>query len=238
MPLEYGAAPPPSGPVRRPDFRAGALSQAFGGDYLEEVEPARGKAAGRPAQSGVYASRAAKGEVGAAEYKGCKTLWETFDRAVSEFGDRPALGRRAIGPAMAGLGLKRKARVGVYGPNCPEWMLVMQGVNRMGMHCVPLYDTLGANAVEFILNHSEAGIAFASADKLPKLTQALPKCDRLKTVVYWGEPAADEVKTVAGLGIECISLDVAIGRGQQQPVPPQPPKASDLCTIMYTSGTT
>ena len=262
MPLEYGAAPPPSGPVRRPDFRAGALSQAFGGDYLEEVEPARGKAAGRPAQSGVYASRAAKGEVGAAEYKGCKTLWETFDRAVSEFGDRPALGRRPIGPdgsagpyewmtyskageyaaaigsAMAGLGLKRKARVGVYGPNCPEWMLVMQGVNRMGMHCVPLYDTLGANAVEFILNHSEAGIAFASADKLPKLTQALPKCDRLKTVVYWGEPAADEVKTVAGLGIECISLDVAIGRGQQQPVPPQPPKASDLCTIMYTSGTT
>merc|ERR1719443_1800808 len=99
MPLEYGAAPPPSGPVRRPDFRAGALSQAFGGDYLEEVEPARGKAAGRPAQSGVYASRAAKGEVGAAEYTG------------------------AIGSAMAGLGLNRKARVGVYGPNCPEWML-------------------------------------------------------------------------------------------------------------------
>jgi long-chain acyl-CoA synthetase len=108
----------------------------------------------------------------------------------------------------------------------------------MGMHCVPLYDTLGANAVEFILNHSEAAIAFASADKLPKLIQALPNCKGLKTVVYWGEPDTERLKAVAGLGIECISLDVAIGRGQQQPAPPQPPKPTDLCTIMYTSGTT
>ena len=262
MPLEYAAAAPPSGPVRKPDFRAGSLTKAFAGDFLEEVEPGRGASGARPAQSPVYASRAAGGKGAATDYKGCTTLFETFDRAVREFGDRPALGRRPVGPdgkagpyewmtyrkvgeyaaaigsAMVGLGLKRKDRVGVYGPNCPEWMVVMQAVNRQGMHCVPLYDTLGANAVEFILNHSESKIAFVSADKLPKLVSALPKCPGLKTVVYWGEPGSGEPAAVEGLGIECISLDVAIGRGQQQPQAPMPPKPSDLCTIMYTSGTT
>merc|ERR1719399_1492003 len=96
MPLEYAAAAPPSGPVRKPDFRAGSLTKAFAGDFLEEVEPGRGASGARPAQSPVYASRAAGGKGAATDYKGCTTLFETFDRAVREFGDRPALGRRPV----------------------------------------------------------------------------------------------------------------------------------------------
>merc|ERR1719399_2653328 len=98
MPLEYAAAAPPSGPVRKPDFRAGSLTKAFAGDFLDEVEPGRGASGARPAQSPVYASRAAGGKGAATDYKGCTTLFETFDRAVREFGDRPALGRRPVGP--------------------------------------------------------------------------------------------------------------------------------------------
>ena len=52
---------------------------------------------------------------------------------------------------------------------------------------MPLYDTLGENAVEFIITHSESTIVFAAALNLPKLVKALPKVnDTLKTVVYWG----------------------------------------------------
>ncbi len=31
-----------------------------------------------------------------------------------------------------------------------------QACNRMSMQCVPLYDSLGENAIEYIVNHSEA----------------------------------------------------------------------------------
>lgn len=35
-----------------------------------------------------------------------------------------------VGSAYLTLGLKPKDRVGVFGANCPEWMLAMQGCNR------------------------------------------------------------------------------------------------------------
>jgi long-chain acyl-CoA synthetase len=51
-----------------------------------------------------------------------------------------------------------------------------------------LYDSLGENAVEYIINHSESSIVFVSKDKLGTLLKALPSVDkgRLTTLVYWG----------------------------------------------------
>merc|ERR1712078_926462 len=146
---------------------------------------------------------------------------------------------RHLSNGLAGLGLGEGARAGVYGPNCPEWMIAMQATNRMGMQCVPLYDTLGANAVEFILNHSEASVALASADKLPKLAEALPKCEGVKTVVYWGDVAEEALAAVRAVdGIKVMSFDELLEVGARAPDVSHPPKPSDICTIMYTSGTT
>jgi long-chain acyl-CoA synthetase len=65
----------------------------------------------------------------------------------------------------------------------------------MSYHCVPLYDSLGENAIEYIVNHSESVVAFTSTEKLPNLVKALPKCTgTLKNVVYWGAGNADAVK--------------------------------------------
>ena len=54
-----------------------------------------------------------------------------------------------LASAMVKMGLKRGARVGIYGPNCCEWMFAMQACNRQAFVCVPLYDTLGEDAVEY-----------------------------------------------------------------------------------------
>ena len=186
-----------------------------------------------------------------------------FEKSVKDFGPRAALGRRPVGAdGQAGpyewmsyqqlgeyvrqvsngldtLGLGEGARAGVYGPNCPEWMIAMQATNRMGMQCVPLYDTLGANAVEFILNHSESSVAFASADKLPKLAEALPKCKGLKTLIYWGEGAEEALAAARAVdGLKVMSFDELLEAGTGVPDVSHPPKPSDICTIMYTSGTT
>lgn len=49
----------------------------------------------------------------------------------------------------------------------------MQACNRMSYECVPLYDSLGEGAIEFIVRHSEQAAVVAAAGKLPKLAAAL-----------------------------------------------------------------
>lgn len=49
-----------------------------------------------------------------------------------------------------------------------------QACNRQNMYCVPLYDSLGEHAIEYIIRHSEASIAFSSTEKFGTLAKSLP----------------------------------------------------------------
>jgi len=145
----------------------------------------------------------------------------------------------AIASAMASIGVGPHDRAGVYGANCPEWMISMQACNRMTIYCVPLYDTLGENAIEYIINHSESSLVFAQAEKLPMLVKALPHVkDRIKHVIYWGTADTASIAAVKDLGMGVYSFDDFLALGRSKPVEAIPPAAKDLCTIMYTSGTT
>ena len=90
---------------------------------------------------------------------GPATLYEMFTASAAKFAARPCLGARtgpggayawltyseveelagAVASAMAGRGVGARARAGVYGANCPEWMVAMQACNRSAVYCVPLY---------------------------------------------------------------------------------------------------
>ncbi|RZC29505.1 Long chain acyl-CoA synthetase 5, partial [Glycine soja] len=59
-------------------------------------------------------------------------------------------------------------KCGIYGANSAEWIMSMQACNAHGLYCVPLYDTLGAGAIVFIICHSEVSIAFAEEKKIPE----------------------------------------------------------------------
>ena len=55
---------------------------------------------------------------------------------------------------------------------------------------MPLYDTLGENAIEYILGHSEASVVVVAADKIGNLGRALATSKQhVQTVVYWGSAA-------------------------------------------------
>ena len=65
----------------------------------------------------------------------------------------------------------------------------------MTIYTVPLYDTLGQQAVEYVIQHSEAKIVFVSANNFSALSTALPAVkDQVKTVVVWGENVFTEVR--------------------------------------------
>lgn len=59
---------------------------------------------------------------------------------------------------------------------------------------MPLYDTLGENAIEYILGHSEASVVVVAADKILNLSKALSmNKEFVQTVVYWGTAAPEPV---------------------------------------------
>lgn len=189
---------------------------------------------------------------------GIKSLGELFADSVSQHKRRPCLGKRtkdgyswrtyeqtgreiaAMGAAFAARGLAPQSRVGVYGPNAPEWMITMQACNRQGYYCVPLYDSLGETAVEFIIKHAEVTAVAVAGPKLAELAKALPNvASQVKTVVFWDDADRAAVEAVQALGVGVFGFDEFVKQGEAaEAVPPASVDGEDLCTIMYTSGTT
>ncbi|KAI3804199.1 hypothetical protein L1987_25567 [Smallanthus sonchifolius] len=72
------------------------------------------------------------------------SCWDVFRSSVEKYPNNPMLGQREINVDGKG------ARCGIYGMNCRKWV----ACNAHGLHCVPLYDTLGTDH-PFLLNHME-----------------------------------------------------------------------------------
>ena len=69
-----------------------------------------------------------------------------------------------------------------------HFFLCTQACNRQSAYCVPLYDSLGEDAIEYIVDHASCSIIFVASLKFPGLIGALPRLKHLvKTVVYWGQ---------------------------------------------------
>lgn len=225
-----------------------------------EVEPARSAQEGVPAAGPVYRATGAKD--GPPHLEDVTTCYELFQRSVKLYPDRPCLGSRKIvdgqaqpftymtyteasiavthvGSALRAVGVGKEGRVGVFGANCPEWMIALQACNRQSAYCVPLYDSLGEDAIEYIVDHASCSIIFVASLKFPGLIGALPRLKHLvKTVVYWGQSDQISVQETEALGIRAFSFEAFEKLGAENPSPPSPPQPEDLCTIMYTSGTT
>ncbi|KAL0730768.1 hypothetical protein Bca4012_026862 [Brassica carinata] len=184
--------------------------------FIYEVEAAKEATDGKPSIGPVYRSTLAKDGF-PDPIDGIDSCWDIFRTAVEKYPNNRMLGQREIvnekagkyewktykevydiviklGNSLRSCGLEEGGKCGIYGANCPEWIISMEACNAHGLYCVPLYDTLGAGAVEFIISHAEVTIAFVEEKKIPE------------------------------------------GEGKQYDLPVK--KKSDICTIMYTSGTT
>ena len=67
-----------------------------------------------------------------------------------------------------------------------EWFLIDCAVHAYSMISVPLYDTLGPDAVKYISHHAELAAVTCSIDMLPTLLKCLPECPGVKLVVGGG----------------------------------------------------
>ncbi|KAM2032768.1 hypothetical protein ACFX1T_014751 [Malus domestica] len=229
--------------------------------YLVEVEKAKEAEDGRPSQGPVYRSLFAKNGFPPA-IPGMDSCWDVFRMSVEKNPGNPMLGRREIvngkagkyvwltykevydvvvkvGNAIRSCGVGEGDKCGIYGVNCPEWIMSMEACNAHGLYCVPLYDSLGAGAVEFIICHAEVSIAFSEEKKIPELLKTFPGAAKyLKTLVSFGNVTPEQKETLEQYGVALYSWSEFLQLGENKDFDLPVKKKSDICTIMYTSGTT
>jgi len=122
------------------------------------------------------------------------TLAELFLDAVERFGGQAAYGettyaqvedfvRRAAG-ALAASGVARGARAAILSENRIEWALADWACLCAGVVVVPVYSTLPAAQVAYILKDSKASLVFASdAEQAAKAGEAAASAGRVVKIV-------------------------------------------------------
>ncbi|KAL8244818.1 hypothetical protein R6Q59_011076 [Mikania micrantha] len=229
--------------------------------FILEVEPAIQAKDGRPSMGPVYRSVFAKDGF-PPPIDGLDSCWDVFRLSAEKYPDNKMLGTREFvdgkhgvyewltykqvydkviqaGNSIRACGVAPGGRCGIYGANCAEWIMSMEACNAHGLYCVPLYDTLGAGAVEFIICHAEVKIAFVEEKKIPEVLKTFPKAgEYLKTIVSFGKVTLEQKEQFKNFGSTLHSWDefLSLGKDKQFDLPVK--KKTDICTIMYTSGTT
>ncbi|KAJ3332980.1 Long chain acyl-CoA synthetase 7 peroxisomal [Gonapodya sp. JEL0774] len=167
-------------------------------------------------------------------------VWRTYRQAAEEIDN--------VGSALVALRQKLTGKrggqwcFGIYAVNRPEWIIAEQASYAYNAITTVLYDTLGADVVEYIVNHAEAEIVVTSTDKIAGLLKIASKMPVMKAII-----SMDSLDSEAGAALRAwaaeknvVLLDwpEAIALGKANKAPHTPPSADDLVTICYTSGTT
>ena len=117
------------------------------------------------------------------------------------------------------------------------------------LYTVSLYDTLGPTAIEYIVNHATLECVATSLPHVAGLLALKTRLPHLKVIISLDplnageEPGYSKQEILSEIaknqGVTLVSLDQLERLGESfGTVRFQPPSASDLITINYTSGTT
>ncbi|XP_070693585.1 long-chain-fatty-acid--CoA ligase 1-like [Pempheris klunzingeri] len=194
-------------------------------------------------------------------YDDAKTMYEFFLRGARVSNNGPCLGSRKpkqpyewmsyrevmertenLGSAFLHKGHSKAtdSHIGIFSQNRPEWTITELACYTYSLVSVPLYDTLGTEAIIYVID--KAAVSTIVCDVVDKVNLVLDCVkDRehtVKTIVLMETPSADLVSRGQQAGIHILSLHEmeAIGKANHhQPVPPRP---EDMAVICFTSGTT
>jgi long-chain acyl-CoA synthetase len=210
---------------------------------------------GQPGSGGTAAAETAQTYVSNRADLPPGTLVELFLSAVAKQNPRAQLWRdedgwqpishgeildnvRNLAAALRGLGLDRGDRVGLLSENRPEWAWADYAMLCAGLQNVPVYPTLPASQVAFVLKHAGARALFVSTtEQLEKALEAREQLPQLERIVVIDDVASDDP------GVITLRAFLAQGQAAQwsdEAFRAEARKAQpdDVATLIYTSGTT
>ncbi|KAK9471125.1 eukaryotic long-chain fatty acid CoA synthetase (LC-FACS) [Dipodascopsis tothii] len=145
-----------------------------------------------------------------------------------------------IGSGLAHYGLDSSKILQLYASTSANWLATALGASSQSIPISTAYDTLGEEGLTHSLNETEAFAVFTDASLLPSLVRPLKSVPKLQMIIYRETPAEGALEKLATEfpNIKLVSFDDLVSAGKANPAEPIPPKADDLCCIMYTSGST
>uniref|UniRef100_A0A3P9IPM6 Long-chain-fatty-acid--CoA ligase n=1 Tax=Oryzias latipes TaxID=8090 RepID=A0A3P9IPM6_ORYLA len=195
-------------------------------------------------------------------YSDARTLYEIFQRGLKVSGNGPCLGHRKpgrpyqwlkykqvsdraehLGSGLLQKGLKPNTNTffGIFAQNRPEWIIGELACYTYSMVVVPLYDTLGPEALVFIIDRAEISTVLCDDQtKAEILLQNREKGETsvLKLIIIMDSFNPELFERGAKCGVEIMSLEDIEALGKKNLQKPIPPKPDDLSVICFTSGTT
>jgi long-chain acyl-CoA synthetase len=202
----------------------------------------------------------------------------TYNSATKEFGTydwltyaQTAERRKNFGAGIVEIHKKigvteDKYGVGLWCQNRPEWQITGKpyttgylratrslinpdlGCQSQSLFSVSIYDTLGPETTEYIINHSNLRSVVTSLPHIPTLLKLAPRIPSLKIIIcldpldngeqpgFTKQALLDSLAADAGISIYNIKDVEALGAMSNLPM--KPPRGEDILTINYTSGTT
>jgi fatty-acyl-CoA synthase len=176
------------------------------------------------------------------------TIGANLDRTAARVGDHEALvecatGRRFSYPdlvaevdacalGLAGLGVRKGDRVGIWAPNCAEWVFVQYGTAKLGAILVNINPAYRTHELAYVLK--QAGISvlvaapeFKTSDYRAMVAEVRGDCPDLRAVLFLGDDAWEQVLATGRAG----DRELLTRREAEL-------SADDPINIQYTSGTT
>jgi fatty-acyl-CoA synthase len=174
-----------------------------------------------------------------------ETIGRDFERTSARFPDRDALVSRhqglrytyadlneAVDRVARGLiaaGLEKGDRVGIWSPNCAEWVLVQYATAKAGLILVNINPAYRPSELEYALNQSGcrtliSARRFKTSDYAAMLDEVRPRLRFLERAIYLESPDWDEL--------------LAEGEGADLEARRSSLEFDEPINIQYTSGTT
>jgi long-chain acyl-CoA synthetase len=130
--------------------------------------------------------------------------------------------------------------IALYSKNRAEWSISDYGAMLTGIVTVPLYDTLGKEFLDFILNQTQIRTVSLSSDKISSLLslKSQEKLPYLKNLIYFDECSQEDKELAASLDVKLICFDEAVKEGKEMNEELKEVTGDSIYTLCYTSGTT
>lgn len=184
------------------------------------------------------------------------TLTSLFLEAVERFGGATALRApsadptwsrisyeevfrttRAAASGLRALGIGRGEAAAILSANRPEWAVADYACLCAGVRDVPIYPSLTAPQIAYILRDSGARAVFAEDDvQLAKLMEIRDQCPELRHIIVFDAPGEMPEGTMAWrdfVQLDPFGLTDEAFRAEALAARPE-----SVATILYTSGTT
>lgn len=173
-------------------------------------------------------------------------VWETYGEIQKR---KTNFGAGLVG-LLESVGVHGKQHgIGLWCQNRPEWQITDLACASQSLYSVSIYDTLGPDSTEYIINHAELPAVVTSVNHIPALLKLSDRCPTVKLIISV-DPLSDgtelpgrskkdllnEIAAEKGVQIHYIGDVEALG--EISPRPANVPRPTDIVTINYTSGTT